>query len=78
MGSKACAAASAPVTVSGARYDAVMDELIAVRNRAWLAPLEAELSHGNVFAAVGALHLPGQDGLIEHLRARGWTVTRID
>jgi uncharacterized protein YbaP (TraB family) len=28
--------------------------------------------------AVGALHLPGEDGIIELLRGRGFTVTRLD
>lgn len=63
---------------AGARYDEVMGELIGARNRSWLAPLEKELAKGGAFVAVGALHLPGDEGLIELLRARGWTVTRLD
>jgi uncharacterized protein YbaP (TraB family) len=63
---------------SAALYDEVMNELIGARNRAWLGPLEDELARGGVFAAVGALHLPGREGLVELLRARGWTVTRLD
>jgi uncharacterized protein len=59
-------------------HDAVMAELIGGRNRAWLGPLEAELARGGAFVAVGALHLPGADGLVALLRARGWTLTRID
>ena len=39
-----------------------------------IAPL---LKDGGAFIAVGALHLPGQEGLIERLRAEGYTVTRI-
>ncbi len=50
-------------------YDQVMAELIGTRNRAWLSPLEAELARGGAFIAVGALHLPGEDGLIALLRA---------
>ncbi len=63
---------------AAALYDEVMDELIAARNRAWLGPLEDQLALGGAFTAVGALHLPGQAGLIELLRARGWRVTRLD
>jgi uncharacterized protein len=37
------------------------------------APL---LKEGGAFIAVGALHLPGKDGLIERFRALGYTVSR--
>ena len=36
------------------------------------------LADGPAFIAVGALHLPGPDGLIEQFRQRGYIVTRID
>lgn len=35
------------------------------------------LDNGNVFMAVGALHLPGKDGLIELLRQQGFTITPV-
>jgi uncharacterized protein YbaP (TraB family) len=35
------------------------------------------LAGGNVFMAVGALHLPGKDGLVELLRRQGFTVTAV-
>ena len=63
---------------SAAVYDEVMAGLVGARNRAWMGPLQAELSRGGAFVAVGALHLPGADGLVALLRARGWTVTRLD
>ena len=34
-------------------------------------------NHGDVFMAVGALHLPGEDGLLELLRAHGFTVENV-
>lgn len=51
--------------------------LIADRNLRMADASEAELRRGGVLMAVGALHLPGDDGLIEILRARGFTVERI-
>jgi uncharacterized protein len=39
-----------------------------------IAPL---LKGGGAFIAVGALHLPGKTGLIERLRAEGYTVTKV-
>ena len=35
------------------------------------------LRKGNVFIAVGALHLPGAEGLVELLRAKGYRVTPL-
>lgn len=57
---------------------AMMTELLDVRNLGWMPRLEAELNKGNAFVAVGALHLPGEVGLVELLRAKGFTVTRLD
>lgn len=39
------------------------------------APILAE---GNALIAVGALHLPGSEGLVELLRQQGFTLTRVD
>jgi uncharacterized protein YbaP (TraB family) len=36
------------------------------------------LEEGGAFIAVGALHLPGEAGLVELLRAKGYTVTAED
>jgi uncharacterized protein YbaP (TraB family) len=52
--------------------------LIDARNRAWMDVLVPQLELGGVFAAFGALHLPGKAGVIELLRARGFEVTRLD
>ncbi|MDH3667425.1 MAG: TraB/GumN family protein [Paracoccaceae bacterium] len=53
-------------------------ELLVDRNRAWMKSLVPEMEDGNVFAAFGALHLVGDAGIVELLRARGFTVTRLD
>ena len=36
------------------------------------------LADGNAFIAVGALHLPGKEGLVELFRQAGFTVTRVN
>ena len=57
---------------------AMMDKLLDGRNKAWMDDLLPHLEKGNAFVGVGALHLAGNVGLIELLRAEGWTVTRLD
>ena len=49
------------------------------RNNAWVPLLEARLAapEGDTLAVVGALHLLGDDGVVEKLRAKGYEVERI-
>ena len=57
------------------------DRLMTRRNRSWIGPLtraaEAAAARGKpVVAAFGALHLPGDTGVLRLLEAEGWTITR--
>ena len=52
--------------------------IITDRNKTMAERSAAILSKGNAFVAVGALHLPGQEGLVELLRTQGFTLTAID
>lgn len=59
------------------RADAGRAALLTRRTLAWLPRLERALDEGGpqgVFAAFGAAHLLGRDGIVALLRARGWTV----
>lgn len=49
------------------------------RNEAWVPQLveRLEAEDGNSLVVVGALHLLGEDGVVEKLRARGYRVERI-
>jgi uncharacterized protein YbaP (TraB family) len=53
-------------------------DLIAKRNRTMHERAQALIDGGNAFIAVGALHLPGKDGLVELLRKSGYTVTAVE
>lgn len=53
------------------------DVLIDKRNKTMLARALPEIRKGNFIMAVGALHLQGQDGLVNLLRQAGYTVSRI-
>ncbi len=63
---------------SAEMFAAIEAELMEGRNRAWVAAMAPELARGGVFAAFGALHLPGAAGMVELLRAAGFEVTRLD
>ncbi|MEI2299235.1 TraB/GumN family protein [Ensifer sp. MJa1] len=52
--------------------------IIIDRNKTMATRAEPILKDGGAFMAVGALHLPGKEGLVELLRAKGFTVTRAD
>lgn len=53
-------------------------KLITMRNYKMADRGAPILAEGNVFMAVGALHLPGDEGVIELLRKKGYTVTAAD
>lgn len=58
--------------------ESFMKNLLDGRNQNWMPALMQHLNGGKAFVGVGALHLPGEAGLIELLRAEGYTVTRLD
>jgi len=51
--------------------------LVVDRNHRMADRMESRLRDGRYFVAVGALHLPGREGLLELLTRRGYTLTRI-
>lgn len=53
------------------------EKLITTRNHHMADRGEPILAKGNVFMAVGALHLIGDEGLVELLRKKGYTVTAV-
>ncbi len=71
-------AETAGMAHSRAVYAQFDTALLGTRNLAWMSVLVPQLELGGVFAAFGALHLPGAAGVIELLRARGFEVTRLD
>lgn len=47
------------------------------RNRAWIPVIEAAAGEGPVFAALGALHLSGADGVLALLQRKGFAIERL-
>jgi uncharacterized protein YbaP (TraB family) len=60
-----------------ASFAAFQEAMIVTRNRTMAEEAAPHFEAGGAFVAVGALHLPGADGLVELLRARGYAVTRV-
>lgn len=52
-------------------------DMVQTRNRNMAERLQPLLQDGSAFVAVGALHLPGKDGLVQLLRDSGYKVTAI-
>lgn len=66
------------VLASMKEYPAVYKKVVVDRNRRWLADLIKMLEQGEkALVVVGAAHLVGQDGLIELLKQRGYTVEQL-
>lgn len=51
--------------------------MITTRNAAWIPVLEAEAAKGPILAAFGALHLPGDKGVLNLLAQRGWHLSPL-
>lgn len=58
-------------------YTWLTQDLLTKRNQKWLAQLQDKLPEESLFIAVGALHLIGDDGLIERLQDMGYRLTPI-
>ncbi len=53
------------------------EELLVKRNRRMLKRMLPRIEEGNAFIAVGAMHLPGETGLLQLLRQQGYRVTAV-
>jgi uncharacterized protein len=59
-------------------FDGFKKSLLINRNAKMRTAMLPLLEAGNAFVAVGALHLPGQTGLVVLLRESGYTVTPVE
>ena len=51
--------------------------LVSRRNHAWTPRITAAAANGPLVVAFGALHLPGEGGVLNLLALQGWTVTPL-
>lgn len=58
-------------------FDDIESKLLIERNRKWITAIAEQLVKNSTFFAVGAMHLVGDEGLIQQLRNAGYTVEPI-
>lgn len=58
-------------------YARFLDRILTQRNRRMLERLREPLARGHLFIAVGALHLPGEDGLLRGVESMGYELERV-
>ncbi|MFT4151879.1 MAG: TraB/GumN family protein [Paracoccaceae bacterium] len=66
-----------PEKVAG-EFERMEEALMNSRNRGWIPVIEANAARGPVVAAFGALHLSGEEGVLNLLARRGWRLERLD
>jgi len=57
--------------------DRFMHELVDKRNIRMVDRMQNFLAQGNAFIAIGALHLPGKDGVLHLLEQKGYSVSAV-
>ena len=58
-------------------YETLTERLLTDRNRLMVERMQTALQTGSAFIAVGALHLPGEGGILALLERRGFEITRV-
>jgi uncharacterized protein YbaP (TraB family) len=57
--------------------DSFKENFLNQRNKNWIPEIEKLISSQKTFIAVGAGHLPGEFGVIELLRKKGYSVNSV-
>ncbi|MEZ5871340.1 MAG: TraB/GumN family protein [Nitratireductor sp.] len=70
--------AYSPQTYSGKGYAEFQELLVSRRNHTMAERALSHLEKGNVFMAVGALHLSGEEGLVNLLRQQGFRLEAVE
>ncbi len=60
-----------------ALYEALMDTILTKRNYTMVERMQPALEEGAAFVAVGALHLPGMEGVLALLEKQGYEITKV-
>ena len=60
-----------------ALYERVMQRRLTQRNQRMVARMQPRLKEGQAFIAVGALHLPGEQGILQSLQNQGYRLSAV-
>ena len=60
-----------------ALYEELTQKLISKRNRTMAERLEQTMEMGSVFIAIGAMHLPGEAGVLNLLEQQNYNLKRL-
>ena len=60
-----------------ALVDTFTSRFLDARNDRMVERMQPQLAEGGAFIAVGALHLPGESGILKQLESRGFQLTRL-
>ncbi len=60
-----------------AEFAQMEESMMSARNRNWIPVIEGAAKDGPVFAAFGALHLSGHDGVLALMERAGWQLERL-
>ncbi len=66
------------VSTDSEGFDKMEAKLLTERNDRWVKAIQEVLAKQSTFFAVGAMHLVGENGLIEQLKAAGYTVEAVN
>lgn len=58
-------------------YEKILERLIYTRNQRMAVRMDVLLDYGSAFFAVGAMHLPGENGILNLLQRRNYRIFRI-
>lgn len=64
-------------TISDISSPEFEEDFLNKRNKKWIAPIKNIIKKNKAFIAVGAAHLGGPNGVIELLKAEGYTLTPV-
>ena len=65
------------VTSESSQINNFNQDFLDVRNKNWIPVIESQIKVNSTFIAVGAAHLPGENGVINLLKMKGYTVEPV-
>jgi uncharacterized protein YbaP (TraB family) len=66
------------VTSESSQIENFNNDFLDVRNKNWIPVIEDQIKLNKTFIAVGAAHLPGENGVINLLQKKGYTLEPVE